>query len=140
MTLNYGRPPNPEGFIIGALTSLGLPVGPERGEDTPLPCYVVTAVAGKSNRFILTATVSVHSFGRGNTPEEGRAIASEAAWNADNALISLTPGDLITLPDNSTAGAWVDCVMPPVFADYRDPYIKRYVGRYNAELRFTPTT
>lgn len=131
MTLNYGQPANPEAFVIGLLSPLGLPVGPERDESTPLPCYVVTAVAGKSNRYILCATVSVHSMAT------TRAAASQAAWDADNVLISVTPADPVTLPDGSTAAAWVEPVMPPVWADYRDPFIKRYSARYTAELRFT---
>lgn len=140
MTLNYGRPANPEAFVIGALMSLGLPVAVERDEEMALPCYQVTAVASKSDKRMLCATVSVHSFGKGNTPAEGRAIASAAAWDADNTLLSLTPGDMVTLPDGTTAGAWVMVISAPMFADYRDPYIKRYVGRYDVELRFNPTS
>ncbi|PQM44675.1 hypothetical protein C1Y40_05171 [Mycobacterium talmoniae] len=139
MTLNYGRPANPEAFVIGVLMPLGLPVRTERDEDMGLPCYTVTAVNPKHNKFMLWATVSVHSYGQGNTPQEGRAIASDAAWNADNALISVTPGDVITMADGRTASAWINCEMAPTFADYQDPFIKRYVGRYNAELRFNPT-
>ncbi len=133
MSLNYGLPANPEAFVIARLLPLGLPTGPERDEQTALPCYVVTAVAGKSDRFMLSATVSVHSYAT------TRADASTAAWNADNVLISLTPADVITMPDGRPASAWVDPIMPPVFADYRDPFIKRYVGRYDVRLRFTPT-
>lgn len=134
MSLNYGRPPGPEAFIIAKLIPLALPVGPERDEETPLPCYVVTSVANKSDRHMLDATVSVHTFGT------TRAAASDAAWNADELLLSQTPGDLVTMPDGRTAGAWIDPHMPPTFADYRDPFIKRYVARYDALLRFTPTT
>lgn len=140
MTLNYGRPADPEEFIIAKLKPLGITVGPERDESTPLPCYVVTAVAGKSNRFMLCATVSVHSFATDTEDAMARAAASNAAWDADNLLISLTPSDVITMSDGRPAGAWVDPVTPPMFADYRDPYIRRYVARYDVELRFTPTT
>lgn len=131
MTLNYGRPANPEAFVIAILESLGLPVGPERDPETGLPCYVVTVVAGHSDKYLLCATVSVHSFAT------TRAAASAAAWNADNALLSTTPWDKITLPDNSVASANVNVHTPPIWADYRDPFIKRYVGRYDAQLRFT---
>lgn len=140
MTLDYGRPANPEEFIIAKLKPLGLFVGPERDEDDPLPGYVVTAVAGKSDRFLLCATVSVHSFAKDTDDAMARAAASDAAWNADNLLISLTPSDVITMSDGRPAGAWVDPITPPMFADYRDPFIRRYVARYDVELRFTPTT
>lgn len=134
MSLYYGRPANPEAFIIGLLAPLGLPVAPERNEDVPLPSYLVTAVAGRSDRHLLCATVSVHSFAG------SRADASAAAWNADNALLSTTPGDIVTMPDGTTASAWVDVVQPPVFAEYEDPYVRRYVARYQAMLRFTPAS
>lgn len=133
MSLDYGRPADPEGFVIAKLIPLGLPVGPERDESTGLPCYVVTSVVNKSDRHVLDATVSVHSYG------STRAAASEAAWNADELLLSQTPGDLVTMFDGRPAGAWICPHMPPVWADYRDPFIKRYVARYDALLRFTPT-
>lgn len=141
MTLNYGRPANPEAFIIAKLIPLGLPVGPERTQSTPMPCYVVTSVVNHSDRRLLEATVTVHTYAQGDgVTEMGRAQASEAAWDADDLLLSQTPGDLVTMPDGRTAGAWIDPHTPPFFADYRDPFIKRYCGRYDALLRFTPTT
>ncbi|MBZ4574703.1 hypothetical protein [Mycobacterium avium] len=139
MTLNYGRPARPEAFVIAKLIPLGLPVSPERDQETPLPCYVVTSVVNRSNRYLLEATVSVHTYARGTTAEEGRAAASDAAWDADELLLSQTPGDLVTLADGRTAGAWIDPHSPPTYADYRDPFIKRYVARYDALLRFQPT-
>lgn len=140
MSLNYGRPANPEAFIIAHLIPLGLPVGPERKQSTPLPCYVVTSVVNHSDRRLLQATVSVHTFAQGDGETEmGRAEASNAAWDADDLLLSRTPGDLVTMADGRTAGAWIEPNMSPVFADYKDPFIKRYVGRYDALLRFTPT-
>jgi hypothetical protein len=131
MTLNYGRPADPEAFIIAQLKKLGLPVGPERDPEVPLPCYVVTGVQNKSNRFVLCATVSVRTFAL------TRAEAMAAAWSADNLLLSLTPGDSVTLPDGSFAnGAWVCPFMSPIYHDYQDPRVKVYIGRYTAELRF----
>lgn len=139
MPLNYGRPANPEEFVIAVLLPLGLPVAPERDELTGLPGYVVTSVAPKHNKFMLWATVSVHTFAQATTSAMGRAAASTAAWNADNQLISLTPADTFTMSDGRPAGAWIDCVMAPTFVNYGDPLIKRYAARYDVELRFTPT-
>lgn len=140
MSLNYGRPANPEGFVIRQLETLGLDVGPERDEETTLPCYVVTSVSPTHDKHLLQALVSVHTFATGTTSAMGRAAASQAAWDADNHLISLTPGDLVTMEDGRTAGAWVECKMAPTFANYGDPLIKRYAARYNVLLRFTRTT
>lgn len=132
MSINYGSPANPEAFIIATLLPLGWPVGPERDESTGLPSYVVTAAAGRGDRFMLEATVSVHSYAA------TRAEASALAWDADSLLLSRMPGDLVTLPDGSVVGAWVDPHTPPAWVDYHDPFIKRYVARYDALLRFTP--
>lgn len=139
MTLDYGRPANPEAFVIGVLKQLNIPVGPERDEETGLPCYVVTSVANKSDRYMLDATVSVHSYAGDTDMARGRAAASKIAWDADNLLLSLLPSDTFTMPDGRTAGAWVNPHMPPTWADYRDPFIKRYVARYDVLLRFQPT-
>lgn len=134
MSVNYGRPASPEGVVIGRLMPLGLPVGVERSEDDPLPSYVVTAFPGTSDRRMLTAIVSVASFGA------TRAEAEAAAWAADDQLISGTPGDVITLPDGSTATAWIDPYQTPAWDNYDgDPYLKRYVARYRAFLRFSQT-
>lgn len=140
MTLNYGRPAHPEDFIIGALTRLDRPVTAERDDETGfpptgLPCYVVTSLpsAGGDN-FMLQPVVSVHALGA--TRDE----ADKAIWDADSLLVSLTPGDIITLPNGKTASAWVERVQIPSFAEYRDPFIKRYCGRYRPLLRFTPIT
>lgn len=134
MSLNYGQAPDPEDFIIGLLLPLGLPVSPERDEETDLPCYVVTVLPGTSDRFMMQPVVSVHSFAK------TRDVAAQAARNADNVLISTTPADNVTLANGDIApGAWVEPMSPPAFAEYRDPDIKRYVGRYRPMLRFTAT-
>jgi hypothetical protein len=144
VTIDYGRPAPPEDFIIGALIPLGLPVTPERDDETGLPvvgaapaglpCYLVTALpAPSSDNRMLCALVSVHTFAA------TRDAADIAAWNADNLLTSLTPGDIITMPNGKTAGAWVERMQPPAFAEYRNPFIKRYSARYRPLLRFMPT-
>lgn len=143
MTLNYGRPAPPEDFIIGALIPLGRPVTAERndetglplvgGEPAGLPCYLVTALtAVGGDNFMLQPTVSVHSFAY------TRDDADKAIWDADARLTSLTPGDIITMPNGNTASAWVERTQIPAYAQYRDPHIKRYCGRYRPLLRFTP--
>lgn len=143
MPLNYGRPARPEDFIIGALIPLGKPVTTERDEETGLPtvggepaglpCYLVTAIPSPGgDNFLLQPVVSVHSFA------QTRDDADQAAWDADKQLTSLTPGDQITLPNGNTVGAEVERVQAPGFAEYRDPFIKRYAARYRPLLRFLP--
>lgn len=133
MALKYGKPANPEAFIIAQLKALGQPVDVERDEQTPQACYVVTSVANHSDRYLLDATVTVHSYGA------TRAAASDAAWAADELLLSLTPGDVVTLPNGIVAGAWVCPHMPPTWDQYRaEPTTKRYVARYDPQLRFVP--
>lgn len=139
MPIDYGQAPDPGQYVIALLTPLGLPVGRERNPETPLPCYKVTVIPGKSDKFILRAVVSVHSFATDPNPERAHGIANDAAQDADHVLLSQTPGDVVTLANGSTAAGKICPNQTPAYADYRDPFIKRYVGRYDVELRFTAT-
>jgi hypothetical protein len=142
MSLNYGQPTSPTQFGIGLLTPLGLPVVPFRTEETPLPCYVLNAIAGSDDHYVMNAVISLHTFAKGNTPEEGPAIAEGHAFTAHNKIISMAPGDVVTLPDGTTANAqgWPLTQQIPIFQPYRgDPYIARYYARYLIPLRFTFT-
>lgn len=135
MTLYYGEAPSPSAFAIAWMESLGVPVSAERDEDTPLPSFVVNAVAGSDDRHLMTAIISVHTFA--DTP----AAADALAWKAHYRWTSLTPGDTVTFVDGTTAQpGWPSCDQIPVYQPYRDPYIKRYYGRYRLPLRFRPTT
>lgn len=134
MALDYGEPAPAEDFIIGALIPVGLPVSPERDEDTPLPCYVVTVLPGHDNLYVDHPVVSVH------TLATTRAEADHWARKAHKRLTSLTPGDNITGADGTVfPGAWVCPMGRPAFADYRDPHIKRYNARYVPGLRYIAT-
>lgn len=134
MSLDYGAPTPAEDFIIGALIPLGIAVGPESDEETALPRFVVTALPGTDNRFIDCPIVSVH------TMAATRDEADKWSRKAHKLLISLTPGDQITLADGTPVpGAWVCPKQSPSYANYRDPFIKRYSARYQPELRYLPT-
>lgn len=143
MSLNYGAPVSPTQFGIGLLLPLGLPVVPFRTEETSLPCYVLNAIAGRDDKYVMDAVISVHTFAKGNTPEEGPALAEGPAFAAHNKIISMAPGDVITLPNGMTAASqgWPETQQIPVFQPYHgDPYIARYYARYLIPLRFTFTT
>jgi hypothetical protein len=139
MSLNYGTVPRPTQFAIGLLTPL-LTTVPFRTEETPLPCYLVNAISGPDDHYVMNAVISVHTFAKGNTPEEGPALAEDAAFNAHNLIISMTPSDAVTLPDGTIVKnqGWPITQQIPVFQPYRgDPYIARYYARYLIPLRFT---
>lgn len=135
MSLDYGEPTAGEDFVIGVLLRLGIAVGPESDEETALPRFVVTQLPGTDNRYMSQPIISVH------TLASTRAEADQWARKAHKELISLTPGDQVTLADGTTVpGAWV-CPKSglPAYANYRDPFIKRYNARYQPELRYLPT-
>lgn len=137
MTLNYGQPADPGQYFIALLTPLGLPVGRERNLETPLPCYTVNVLPGHSDKYILRAIVSVHSFATDPNTERANDIASANSWAADKVLLSQTPSDITTLANGSTAAGWICSHASPAWTDYRDPFIKRWTARYTTELRFT---
>jgi hypothetical protein len=139
MTLNYGQPPDPGQYIIALLTPIGNTVGRTLNLSSPLPAYVVTILPGKSNRYTLCATASVHSFATDQNPERAHDLALNAAQAADTVLISQMPSDIVTLANGKTAGGWICPQQPPMWVDYKDPFIIRYVARYDVELRFTAT-
>lgn len=149
MSLDYGRAPSPTQFAIGMLTPVGLPVEPVRvptgfgAGDTPadvgLPCFLVNALTGNDDKFWLNAVISVHTLAKGNTPQEGVAIADQWAWDAHYAIIGLTMGDVVTLPNGATAevgGLGAETHQVPVLQPYDDPYIVRYYARYFVPFRF----
>jgi hypothetical protein len=142
VSLKWGLPPRPEPWMTGLLIPLGLPVGPERNEQTGLPCYVVTSVAPTDDKLTLEAVISVHSFAKSKEMGGGgRDQADQMAWNAHNQILSCTPGDTVTLANGDTVtGAWADTRMAPTYADYGDKNIKRYVARYCVTLRFVPVS
>lgn len=140
MSLHYGTVPPPTQFGIGLLTPLGLSVGPTRQELTSLPGYVVNGITGTDDKYMLEAIVSVHTFAEGNSPQEGFAIADQWAWAAHYKIIGLTMGDVVTLPNGTTAqcvGLGPETKQMPVFQPYRANEIIRYYARYCIPLRFS---
>jgi hypothetical protein len=128
--IDYGRAANPGAYVMGILIPLGTPVEPERPEDAPVPFYVVNAIPGTPDRFSRNAIVSVHSFG------STHALAWAAADAADHQILSTSNGDVITLPDGSTATGDVGPNQLPHYINYRDPRVKRYLARYAVSMRF----
>jgi hypothetical protein len=141
MTVNYGQAPDPGQYIIALLTPLGLPVGRTVNLGTSLPAYMVNILPGKSDKYILCATASVHSFATDPNQNQERAhdLALNAAQAADTVLISQMPSDIVTLANGKTAGGLICPQQPPMWVDYKDPFIIRYVARYSVELRYTAT-
>lgn len=137
MTLEWGQPKSPSGYVMAVLNPLGLLVTPEY-VDGNAPCYKITDLpGGKSDRISLNALVQVESLATDGPSANGRARALRMAWDADHALMSMNDWDMVTLPDGSTGYATVDCNMTPAWHDFRDPLIKAYVARYAIDIRFT---
>lgn len=131
MSINYGQVANPGAYVMGILLPLNRIVEPERDEDDPTPNYVVNAIPGPPDRFSVNVLVSVHTF----APTHAEAYA--AAIDADNLILSTSAGDVITLPDGTTAQGVVCPSLFPHYINYHDPRIKRYFARYGVEMRRT---
>ncbi|SIC56481.1 Uncharacterised protein [Mycobacteroides abscessus subsp. abscessus] len=139
MTLEWGQPKSPSGYVMAVLKPLGFLVTPEYA-DGDAPCFKITDIpGGKSDRISLNALVQVESLATDSATANGRATAFRMAWDADHALMSMNDWDEVTLPDGSVASATLpdEGHMPPAWHEFRDPLIKAYVARYALDIRFT---
>lgn len=130
MPTDWGMPADAEDVIIAWLAPLGV-VSAERPAGDVLPYRLVTRVAGSDNRITDSAVVSVHTFAATIT-----AAATEARAT-HHRMLSLGPQDDVVMPDSTIVR--VECVdthQGPLWVDYEDDTIKRYVARYEINLRF----
>lgn len=117
------------------------PIGPangvsvERPTGDVLPYRMVTRVAGKDDKITDCAVVSVHTFATSMT------LAESEARLTHRRMLELGPpivgqqsvtisGDQVVMVDS------VETSMAPVWIDYEDNQIRRFVARYAIDLRF----
>lgn len=153
MALNYGTVPSPTQFAIGLITGFGFgfPVLPLRdpnamltdpatGAETSFPAFVVNTITGGDDKYVMNPILSLHTFARGNTPAESVAIADDLAFQVHLKIISMAPGDPVTLPNGTTVTqqGWPETNQIPIFQPWHgDPYVARYYAKYLLPLRFT---
>lgn len=130
----YAAPSAAE-VVITWLAELG-EVGPERPAGAALPYRWVNVVAGADDKVTERLIVSVHTFA-----ETFDAAELEARRTHQRMLQlgpPLAPQQAVTLYDNTVAK--VDSVttsQTPIWSDYGENTVHRFVARYTIELRMT---
>jgi hypothetical protein len=136
MTSFNWMPPSINEVVVAWLLPIGAAnsASVERPTGAVLPFRMVNRVAGKDDKITDSATVSVHTFGA--TMDEAEA----AARMTHRRMLALGPPigaqEPVTI---STGTVVVDCVetsQSPVWIDYEDTNIRRFVARYEIDLRF----
>lgn len=132
MTGFYEAPSAAE-VVITWLSELG-EVGPERPAGSALPFRWVNVVAGSDDKVTERLIVSVHTFA--STFEAAEVEARRTHQRMLALGPPLAPQQTVTLFDGSTARAdSVSTSQSPIWSDYGDNTINRFVARYTVELR-----
>lgn len=130
---SYGQPPSVIEFVIAWLLPLGDPtgVGMDRPSGAVLPYRMVTRVDSQDDRLTDSSIVSIHTFADSMTDAETAARATHARMTA------LDPRVAVTLPSGGTASAdYFRVTQGPIWADYEDNTIRRFIARYEIDLRY----
>lgn len=126
-----GTAPHAEEFLISYLHQFFTNVRTEMPNDPPFPFYLINRIAGGDDLVSDYAVVSVHSF------HTKRGLASDAADAVHAKMKALTAKTSVTVRDRTVGVEFMEVVESPIWVDYNDPNIKRYVGRYRFGLRLT---
>lgn len=130
MTYDYGSPPDVEDLVVQWLSALGT-ASTERPAGDSLPFFMVTRVDGDDDKIWDYPVVDVDVFAA------DRNAANLAARTAHRRMLSLLPGDEITLYDGSKATVDHICTdHGPKFVEWAVDTMQRYVMRYYLTLRF----
>lgn len=135
MTELYNEaPPNAVEYVIAWLRPLGL-CDVKRPAGETLPYRMVNGLPGEEddNLFTDDPIVSVHTFAADYT------AASDAAADTHRRMQLLihNPGRDVTLTDSTVVNAdYVKTVQTPMWVDYGDNTINRFVARYQLGLSF----
>lgn len=142
MTILYGlRPPSGVELLVAWLAPVCVDQGmgavaAERQAGDPLPFWLVSRVAGLDDKVTDHGTFSVHSLA------ESLAGAEDWALLAHDRILTLgpplAPQRRVSISGGRTA--WADQVMTDLFPryEYYSDTIRRFVGRYDIDLRFQP--
>lgn len=119
-------------------------VGAERPTSTgpnptPLPYRMVNRVSGHDDKVFESSIVSVHTFGDNMIDAESAAYITHGWMLAlGPPLVGQTP---VTISNSQVVLA--DCVetmQSPIWVDYEDTNLRRFVARYEIGLRFVAVT
>lgn len=126
-------PPNAVEFVVAWLRPLGL-VDVKRPAGEGLPFRMVNGVTADENidEFLDQSVVSVHTFATTYTD------ASDAATVTHQRMLVLAddPSNTVTVNGLPANADWVETVQKPIWVDYGDNTINRFVARYRLGLTF----
>jgi len=118
---------------VGAERPTATPANP-----TPLPYRMVNRVSGHDDKVFESNIVSVHTFADSMTDAEAAAYVTHR-W-----MLALGPPIVgqqpVTISNSQVVVA--DCVstmQSPIWVDYEDVNLRRFVARYEIDLRFVAT-
>jgi hypothetical protein len=136
-------PPSVTEFVTAYLAAQfgATGVGAERptttsANPTPLPYRMVNRVSGMDDKVFESNIVSVHTFADSMTNAEAAAYATHG-W-----MLALGPpivGQVpVTISNSQVVVAdYVNTMQSPIWVDYEDVNLRRFVARYEIDLRFT---
>ena len=95
----------------------------------PLPFILVQRVAGGDDYITDHATVSVHAIA------DTQTAASDLSRQAHHLMRRLHPQDAVWVNGQAVTVNHVEVEQTPIFVDWDDPILMRYVARYRIDLR-----
>lgn len=137
MTVFPWAAPSANEFVTAwliAQTGDPLSVGMERPTGAVLPYRMVNRVAAKDDKVTDSSTISVHTFAA-SMPDAEAAASLTHQW-----MLALGPPWAAQQQVTISTGTFVaDCVetsQGPLWIEYEDTQIWRFVARYEVDLRF----
>lgn len=107
-----------------------LPVDLTPGSMTPLlPFVLVQRVAGGDDYITDHATIQVDSF------HSDQTSASTIARQVHHAMRSLSPKNVVVVNGVYASMNHIEFEQTPIWVDYEDPLVMRYVARYVIDVR-----
>jgi len=118
-----------EKFVVAYLTPEFHNVGTEMEHGSPHPFYLIRRITGKEDMISDHATVSIHCFADTRTAAHDAARAMHAKMKLLNAKVT------VTVEGVGYGVDYREVEEVPIWVDYDDKTVHRYVGRYTLCLR-----
>ena len=131
ISTSKGSAPHSEEFVIAYLKQWLTNVRTEMPTNPPFPFYLVNRLSGGDDMISDYPTLSIHCF------HTSRQLASDAADAMHAKMRTLTAKSGVLVRGVRYGVDYIEVVETPMWVDYNDPNIKRYVGRYKFGLRLT---
>lgn len=124
--------PDVEDIVIAYLSPLvaaGSCAARVPADPIPLPFILVQRVAGGNDYVWDYATLDVDFLAASQT------AASDLAIQGHHMMRQLTPKNLLAVDGANTSICHIEYDQTPIWVDYQDPIVMRYVARYTIAVR-----